>query len=126
MVRRPPRSTRTDTLFPYTTLFRSHGLVEPGFEEVLAEFRTNFTDRGDVGASLAVYVEGRPVVDLWGGVADTTSGTAWDEDTVAIIYSAPKGVTATIVNRLVEPGEDQKIVVEGTVWTVRLVLGGRR
>src|SRR3546814_4671321 len=27
MIRRPPRSTRTDTLFPYTTLFRSH-LVE--------------------------------------------------------------------------------------------------
>src|SRR3546814_4712390 len=26
MIRRPPRSTRTDTLFPYTTLFRSHGL----------------------------------------------------------------------------------------------------
>src|SRR3546814_14879407 len=26
MLRRPPRSTRTDTLFPYTTLFRSHGL----------------------------------------------------------------------------------------------------
>src|SRR3546814_11335319 len=35
MIRRPPRSTRTDTLFPYTTLFRSIGLwdeqaVEPG------------------------------------------------------------------------------------------------
>src|SRR3546814_17068362 len=28
MIRRPPRSTRTDTLFPYTTLFRSHVLVE--------------------------------------------------------------------------------------------------
>src|SRR3546814_6802808 len=27
MIRRPPRSTRTDTLFPYTTLFRSAGLV---------------------------------------------------------------------------------------------------
>src|SRR3546814_15387173 len=26
MIRRPPRSTRTDTLFPYTTLFRSYGL----------------------------------------------------------------------------------------------------
>src|SRR3546814_2780736 len=26
MIRRPPRSTRTDTLFPYTTLFRSHAL----------------------------------------------------------------------------------------------------
>src|SRR3546814_10704360 len=29
MIRRPPRSTRTDTLFPYTTLFRSHGQWEP-------------------------------------------------------------------------------------------------
>src|SRR3546814_2842476 len=29
MIRRPPRSTRTDTLFPYTTLFRSLGLITP-------------------------------------------------------------------------------------------------
>src|SRR3546814_757606 len=29
MIRRPPRSTRTDTLFPYTTLFRSAGIVMP-------------------------------------------------------------------------------------------------
>src|SRR3546814_10454377 len=27
MIRRPPRSTRTDTLFPYTTLFRSHAMI---------------------------------------------------------------------------------------------------
>src|SRR3546814_8456529 len=32
MIRRPPRSTRTDTLFPYTTLFRSVILVQFGFE----------------------------------------------------------------------------------------------
>src|SRR3546814_2377842 len=30
MIRRPPRSTRTDTLFPYTTLFRSHRRRQPG------------------------------------------------------------------------------------------------
>src|SRR3546814_11959558 len=30
MIRRPPRSTRTDTLFPYTTLFRSGGLATAG------------------------------------------------------------------------------------------------
>src|SRR3546814_2704425 len=30
MIRRPPRSTRTDTLFPYTTLFRSHPGHHPG------------------------------------------------------------------------------------------------
>src|SRR3546814_7664768 len=31
MIRRPPRSTRTDTLFPYTTLFRSIAIVDSGF-----------------------------------------------------------------------------------------------
>src|SRR3546814_1289132 len=36
MIRRPPRSTRTDTLFPYTTLFRSHhALNKPEFKEYL-------------------------------------------------------------------------------------------
>src|SRR3546814_5942094 len=35
MIRRPPRSTRTDTLFPYTTLFRSH-VFTPALVPVLA------------------------------------------------------------------------------------------
>src|SRR3546814_10309110 len=41
MIRRPPRSTRTDTLFPYTTLFRSHQLTPDwdvvGFDPAIAE-----------------------------------------------------------------------------------------
>src|SRR3546814_14586767 len=36
MIRRPPRSTRTDTLFPYTTLFRSHG--SPGEWQAFASY----------------------------------------------------------------------------------------
>src|SRR3546814_1800851 len=36
MIRRPPRSTRTDTLFPYTTLFRSHPLYQEAVEHVIA------------------------------------------------------------------------------------------
>src|SRR3546814_11697710 len=44
MIRRPPRSTRTDTLFPYTTLFRSeegHDGVEPAAEMVGAKIAHN-------------------------------------------------------------------------------------
>src|SRR3546814_17798797 len=38
MIRRPPRSTRTDTLFPYTTLFRSPDTAEEGLDiDLLAE-----------------------------------------------------------------------------------------
>src|SRR3546814_18020889 len=44
MIRRPPRSTRTDTLFPYTTLFRSLGVVagvEAGGELVVGDLAGN-------------------------------------------------------------------------------------
>src|SRR3546814_6322981 len=40
MIRRPPRSTRTDTLFPYTTLFRSYRLWWPSLSIVSAERAT--------------------------------------------------------------------------------------
>src|SRR3546814_13311057 len=46
MIRRPPRSTRTDTLFPYTTLFRS---VRAGYVE--EEFLVMTKDLGDVSSS---------------------------------------------------------------------------
>src|SRR3546814_1561687 len=50
MIRRPPRSTRTDTLFPYTTLFRSDGgngatITDAILEQVLAD-RTRRFDKG--------------------------------------------------------------------------------
>lgn len=53
-----------------TTDVTVHGRCEPGFEAVAEEFRRNFAERGELGASVAVHIDGRPVVDLWGGVAD--------------------------------------------------------
>ena len=43
------------------------------FDQVREEFARNFADRGEVGASVCVTVEGETVVDLWGGVADPGS-----------------------------------------------------
>jgi CubicO group peptidase (beta-lactamase class C family) len=80
------------------------GTVRPGFEEVREEFETNFRERGDVGASLAVYVRGELVVDLWGGIADPATGRPWERGTVGLVYSATKGATAVLVNRLAEQG----------------------
>src|SRR3546814_7567792 len=64
MIRRPPRSTRTDTLFPYTTLFRSQGfraelfipdpeVYGPDAPPVLQFEGTNFGDLADVNADVA-------------------------------------------------------------------------
>src|SRR3546814_687722 len=53
MNRRPPRSTRTDTLFPYTTLFRSHVdfLETPGQGTVLLENPAKLLERGRANAT---------------------------------------------------------------------------
>src|SRR3546814_3089316 len=50
MIRRPPRSTRTDTLFPYTTLFRSEDMWFPHVTQCLAE----------TGAEILVVPNGSP------------------------------------------------------------------
>src|SRR3546814_5184564 len=51
MIRRPPRSTRTDTLFPYTTLFRSVRLSETG-QRLLPAIAGAFAAMGDAFAAL--------------------------------------------------------------------------
>lgn len=71
-----------------------HGFVEDGYGAVMDAFVANFVERRDVGAACAAYVAGRPVVDLWGGVADTRTGRPWDHDTAAVIFSCSKGVLA--------------------------------
>src|SRR3546814_7944012 len=53
MVRRPPRSTRTDTLFPYTTLFRSIGLPQER-RVSLRNPRKGLSSMGDISLSKAV------------------------------------------------------------------------
>src|SRR3546814_17666038 len=54
MIRRPPRSTRTDTLFPYTTLFRSHVLLV--LDQPLGLLDHHF---GDLDVAVGGLVEGR-------------------------------------------------------------------
>ena len=53
---------------------------------------------------MCVYVDGRPVVDLWGGVADATTAAPWRDDTVVLVYSSTKGVTSVCANLLVDRG----------------------
>jgi CubicO group peptidase (beta-lactamase class C family) len=81
------------------------GTVKPGFERVAEAFQKNFTDRGEVGASVSVTVGGETVVDLWGGIADRKSGAAWHKDTVSIVFSCTKGATALCAHILASQGK---------------------
>src|SRR3546814_12809903 len=55
MIRRPPRSTRTDTLFPYTTLFRSSWLENTPHDELLQRQDAAETIFRKSGITFAVY-----------------------------------------------------------------------
>ncbi|MBQ0988430.1 beta-lactamase family protein [Streptomyces sp. F63] len=81
-----------------------YGEVAAGFEPVREAFAANFSEHGDIGAAVCVYQYGRPVVDLWGGVADPQTGRLWTRDTLQLVYSATKGATATAAHMLAERG----------------------
>ena len=71
-----------------------YGTVGAGFEPVREEFARNFAERGEVGAACAAYRRGEKVVDLWGGLRDRATGAPWEEDTLVLVFSTTKGMSA--------------------------------
>ncbi len=83
-----------------------HGHVEAGWGKVADAFRANFDGNpGEAGAACSVYVGGHPVVDLWGGLADSKANRPWDADTIVGVASTTKGATAICAHLLVQRGE---------------------
>ena len=81
------------------------GSCATGFESVRDAFETNFTERDEVGAAVAVWVDGDLVVNLWGGFADARRRRHWRENTLASVFSGTKGLTSTCVHLLADRGE---------------------
>ena len=71
-----------------------HGFVSKGFEPVREAFAENFRERREVGAACCVYYKGEKVVDLWGGIRNKETGEPWEQETMALVYSATKGLSA--------------------------------
>lgn len=81
------------------------GTCDDRFVAVAEAFRTNFAERGEVGASVHVVVDGEVVVDLAGGWADECRTRPFGLDTVTGVYSVGKAVIATLVLQLVDAGD---------------------
>ena len=81
------------------------GVCETRFAPVREAFERNFDAGLEDGACVSVWHEGRPVVDLWGGVADRKSGEAWQRDTLVNVYSTTKGPTALCAHLLADRGQ---------------------
>lgn len=82
-----------------------NGVVENGWEQVADTFRANFKEGKDLGAACCVYVDGRAVVDVWGGLADREKKRPWEQDTVVNVASTTKGATAMCAHLLVQRGQ---------------------
>ncbi len=88
--------------------FAIEGSVAKGFEPVRHQFAANFERSEpyrDIGASLAVYRDGKRVVDLWGGWRDSTRTLPWKRNTLVNVYSTTKGVMAAALAMAVDAGK---------------------
>jgi CubicO group peptidase (beta-lactamase class C family) len=81
------------------------GSYEDRFEPVAEALARNLDDGADVGASVAVFLDGEPVVDIWGGYADAEGTAPWEENTIVNVFSTTKTMTFVCALMLADRGE---------------------
>jgi CubicO group peptidase (beta-lactamase class C family) len=81
-----------------------HGLCKEEFAPVRDAFAQNLYVGADIGASVAVFVDGEPVVDLWGGYFDGTFTRPFQRDSISHGFSSTKTITALCALILADRG----------------------
>lgn len=92
------------------------GHADDRFARVKDAFAANFAENAELGARFTVAIDGEPVVDLTGGVADRARTKPFDADTLCPVYSTGKAIMALMIATLVESGKldyDQRVA---EVW----------
>ncbi|MFF4322851.1 serine hydrolase domain-containing protein [Streptomyces sp. NPDC001568] len=80
-----------------------NGFCEPRFGAV-RDTLAALLEKGDVGASAAVHLDGEPVVDIWGGYVDADRTAFWERDTLTAVNSTTKNMTALCALILADRG----------------------
>jgi CubicO group peptidase (beta-lactamase class C family) len=83
----------------------TQGQCPDHFAGVRAALSASLDAGTDVGASVAVFLGGEPVVDLWGGYADPGQTRPWERDTITNVFSTTKTMTALSALVLADRGE---------------------
>jgi CubicO group peptidase (beta-lactamase class C family) len=92
------------------------GTCAPEFARVRETLAKNLDDDLETGVSVAVVLDGEPVVDLWGGHADAARSQPWKRDTIVNLYSTTKGPTAVCAHVLADRGELDLDAPVATYW----------
>jgi CubicO group peptidase (beta-lactamase class C family) len=93
-----------------------HGTCAPRFAAVKAAFENNFSEHDDLGASVAITLDGEFVVDLWGGHLDEERTQPWQEDTLVNVWSSTKTMAAMSLLLLADRGEVDLHAPAGKYW----------
>lgn len=81
------------------------GYCDKKFAAVKEAFQKNFESDLEVGASFAATVDGKFVVDIWGGYADAAQTRPWEQDTIVNVFSTTKVMTAICAHILIDRGQ---------------------
>lgn len=93
-----------------------HGGFEPRYQPVYDAFVENFRNRAELGASIALYSDGRKVVDLWGGHMDLERTRPWTEHSIVGMASVVKGMMALGLHMLADRGKLDYDAPVATYW----------
>jgi CubicO group peptidase (beta-lactamase class C family) len=92
------------------------GTCEARFDGVRRALSNSLDAGTDLGASVAVYLHGEPVVDIWGGYLDEAKTTPWQEDTLTNVWSTTKTMTFLCALMLADRGELDFHAPVATYW----------
>ena len=92
------------------------GFAPARFAQVKDMFAASFAAGDELGARFTVVEAGEVVLDLWGGFADRKRTIAWDEQTLAPIFSTTKAIAALMIARLVADGKLDYGQTVASVW----------
>ena len=81
-----------------------YGECENQFSEVKELFNELHSTDREIGSSFAVYKNGNPIIDIWGGYSDKDRQNKWEKDTLATVWSTTKGVAAITLAYAFEKG----------------------
>lgn len=92
------------------------GTWDVRFDGVASTLAASLEAGTDVGASVAVFLEGEPVVDIWGGFIDEAHSAPWVEDTITNVWSTTKTMTFLCALMLADRGELDFYAPVATYW----------
>ena len=81
-----------------------YGECDPQFSKVKETFEKLHQEDREIGSCFAVYKDGKPLVDLWGGFQDEDRTKPWQKDNLVTVYSTTKGVAAFCIALAMEKG----------------------